>query len=89
MLLRGVHKGAQLKVVINPIYIFDAISIKIPVKFQNSIFFSFTEIDNPEMFIEKWKFPNSQNNFKKKFGGTTLSDFRLYYKDIVIKTIWS
>ena len=53
VLLRGVHKGAQLKVVINPIYIFDAISIKIPVKFQNSIFFSFTEIDNPEMFIEK------------------------------------
>ena len=37
------------------------------------------------MFMEKWKFPNSQNNFKNKIKDTTLSNFKLYYKDIVIK----
>ena len=69
----------------NTIYRFNAIPIKLPMEV-------FTELDK--------KFHNSYGNTKdpklakavlrKKNGaeGINLPDFRLYYKTIVIKTVW-
>jgi len=41
-----------------------------------------------EFYMETQKTSNSQNNFKNRARGTTLSDFRLYYKAIVVKAVW-
>jgi len=65
------------------IYRFNAIPIKILMAF-----FTKVEKNIPKMYMEPQKTLNSQGNPKKnKAGGVTLSDFKLHYKAIVIKTV--
>jgi len=65
------------------IYTLKAIPIKIPMAF-------FTEREkkkNPKICIEPQKISNSQSNPEKEVKGITLSDLKLYYEAIIIRTI--
>ena len=58
--------------------------------YQNTNFiFHWTETNNLKYFLETQKTPTSKNLRKKNIAGEImLPDFILYYKAIVMKTVW-
>ena len=84
MFLGRKNNIVKMTILSNAIYRFNVITIKLPMAF-------FTELKQKNsQFIWKEKRPRKAKAVPRKNGavGINLPDFRLYYKDTIIKTVW-
>ena len=74
-----------MSILLKAIYIFNVTPIKI-----SAIFFHKTRTNNPKTGMESQKTPNSKSSLEKEeqSWSLTISDFKIYYKAVVIKTVW-
>ena len=72
----------KMTILPNAIYRFNVIPIKLPMTF-------FTDLEQQNSYgntkDSKWPKQSLESN---GVGGIKLPDFRLYYKDSVVKTVW-
>jgi len=75
----------KMNILPKAIYRFNAIHIKLPM-----VFFHRTRTNNFTICMETQKTSNSQSNLEKEKWNwrINLTDLRLHYKAIVIKTVW-
>ena len=76
----------KMSIVPKEIYTFNVI----PIKITTSIFHR-PRINNPKICMEPYKRPWTVKailNKKSRVGGVKILDFSLYYKTVVVKTIW-
>ena len=84
MFLGRKNNIVKMTILSNAIYRFNVITIKLPMAF-------FTEVKQKKsQFIWKEKRPRKAKAVPRKNGavGINFPDFRLYYKDTIIKTVW-
>ena len=70
------------------IYRFNASPIKLPMTFFKELKQTNKQTKNLKICVEAKETPNSQSNLKKEKWKIKFPYFRLYYKAIVIKTVW-